>query len=601
MPGNKSTYTDAMRKGHNSAWDGRDSEAIYDYRRALAEYPDDLVANISLGSALLRLRQYAEALEAFEAVRRKAPQDLVALSKVAELQAALGKREEAAASYQALATAYGAAGLPARALGAWQQMASLLPDFPAAHLQLGQALDKAGKPQEASKAYLTAARLYRKVGSFPEAVAALEQAVLSDAGNPDAVALLNALQGGETPGQTAAGPTPSQVMAHESQARLARDVFVTPPEAQGGLMATGLGDSAAGMTAGQAAPGADRQQRVETLIGQALEAQSRGDVSSALSAYEQVVAAGSRRPEVEYNLGLLYQQAGRYAEAVEHLTMTARLPDYAMGSHFAIGQCFKSQGNNDKAMEHFLAAASAVDMAAMEREQADDIVALYRGLAEGYRMKGQSDKAVATVTGLIEALRTKGWEDKLSSANAALEDLKTGQPAAPPADAGADMPEWKQVAQKLAAYEGYLQQQHYVAAIEECHDIINLAPGYLPVHYRLGAVYSAQGRLDLAVDKYLMLSTLHVVRDELSQAVEACRLAAHAAPREPRPRAQLAQLLVRTGNNERALEELDVLGDLQLQRGQKEEAKATIRQIIGMDPPDVEGYQNLLNQLEAPL
>jgi Flp pilus assembly protein TadD len=61
----------------------------------------------------------------------------------------------------------------------------------------------------------------------------------------------------------------------------------------------------------------------------------------------------------------------------------------------------------------------------------------------------------------------------------------------------------------------------------------------------------------------------------------------------------LAQLLVRTGHPEQALEELDVLGDLQLQRGQKEEAKATIRRIIGMEPPDVEGYQNLLNQLEA--
>jgi tetratricopeptide (TPR) repeat protein len=151
----------------------------------------------------------------------------------------------------------------------------------------------------------------------------------------------------------------------------------------------------------------------------------------------------------------------------------------------------------------------------------------------------------------------------------------------------------------LTAYEGYLQDQHFVAAIEECHDIIHLAPGYLPVHYRLGAVYSALGRLDQAMDKYLMLSTLHIVRNELPQAVEACKLAVLAGPRDPNPRSQLAQLLVRTGQAEQALEELDVLGDLQLQRGQREEAKATIRQIIGMEPPDIEGYQNLLNQLEA--
>ncbi len=600
MAGNKSTYTEAMRKGHNLAWDGHDTEAIQEYRRAVAEYPDDLAVNCSLGSGLLRLHQLAEALAAFEVVRRKAPQDSIGLAKMAEVQAALGKVDEAGAAYAALAAAYAAVGMPARALGAWQQMANLLPDFPSAHLRLGQALGEAGKPQEASKAYLAAARLYRKAGKFPEAVETLERAILNDATNAEASGLLNVLRGGEAPGQPTAGPTPSQVIAHESQARLARDVFVErPSQASGGRAHEGAAGQAAGTAEGQPARPVDRQQRVDTLIGQALEFQSRGDVNGALSAYEQVVAVGVRRPEVEYNLRLLYQQAGRYKEAVEHLTRTARLPAYAMGSHFAIAQCFKSQGDNDRAMEHFLAAASAVNMAALEREQADDIIALYRGLAEGYKMKGQSDKAVATVTGLIEALRTKGWEDKLLSVNADLEGLKAGRPESSAAGAVADVPEWKLVAQKLAAYEGYLQEQHYVAAIEECHDIINLAPGYLPVHYRLGAVYAAQGRLDQAVDKYLMLSTLHIVRGELPQAVEACRLAVQAAPREPNPRAQLAQLLVRTGQTAQALEELDVLGDLQLQRGQKEEAKATIRRIISMEPPDVEGYQNLLNQLEA--
>ncbi|MDP3047650.1 MAG: tetratricopeptide repeat protein, partial [Chloroflexota bacterium] len=216
MAGNKSTYTEAMRKGHNLAWDGHDTEAIQEYRRAVAEYPDDLAVNCSLGSGLLRLHQLAEALAAFEVVRRKAPQDIIGMAKMAEVQAALGKVDEAGAAYAALAAAYVAVGMPARALGAWQQMAILLPDFPSAHLRLGQALGEAGKPQEASKAYLAAARLYRKAGKFPEAVETLERAILNDATNAEASGLLNALRGGVAPGQPAAGPTPSQVIAHES-------------------------------------------------------------------------------------------------------------------------------------------------------------------------------------------------------------------------------------------------------------------------------------------------------------------------------------------------------------------------------------------------
>ena len=181
MAGSKSTYTDAMRRGHNLAWDGHDSEAIQEYRRALAEYPDDLAANTSLGSALLRLRQFAEALAAFEMVRRKAPQDLIALAKLAEVQAALGKGEEAGAAYQALATAYAAAGLPARALSAWQQMANLLPEFPAAHLSWARRWARPASRRRPAGPILAAARLYRKAGKFPEAVESLERAILSDA------------------------------------------------------------------------------------------------------------------------------------------------------------------------------------------------------------------------------------------------------------------------------------------------------------------------------------------------------------------------------------------------------------------------------------
>jgi tetratricopeptide (TPR) repeat protein len=600
MAGNKSTYTDAMRKGHNLAWDGRDSEAAFEYRRALAEFPDDLAANYSLGSALLRLQRLTEALGAIEVIRRRAPKDILGMAKLAEILAALGKWDEADAAYAALAAAYSAAGLPTRALAAWQQLAKLQPDSTSAQLRLGQALVEAGKPEEASRAYVVAARIFRTAGNFPQAVETLERAILADASNVDASGLLNALRGGEAPGQPAAGQTPSQLIAQESQARLARAVFVErASESPAKRAHEGELDRAARQKVDQAARVADRQQSVDTLIGQALDLQSRGEVKAAISAYEQVVAAGVHRSEVEYNLGLLYQQAGRYSQAIEHLERTAKLPDYTMGSHFAIAQCFKSQGDNDKAMEHFLAAASSVNMAELEREQADDIIALFRGLAEGYKMRGQSEKAMATVTGLIEALRTKGWEDKLPSVNTALDGLKAGEPGAPEGAVGTEVPEWKLVAQKLTAYEGYLQEQHFVAAIEECHDIIHLAPGYLPVHYRLGAVYSALGRLDQAKDKYLMLATLHIVRSELPQAVEACRLAVQAAPRDPNPRSQLAKLLVRTGQGEQALEELDVLGDLQLQRGLREEAKATIRQIISMEPPDIEGYQNLLNQLEA--
>lgn len=64
-------------------------------------------------------------------------------------------------------------------------------------------------------------------------------------------------------------------------------------------------------------------------------------------------------------------------------------------------------------------------------------------------------------------------------------------------------------------------------------------------------------------------------------------------------RTRLAQAYLDAGNAEQALKHLDKLGDLQLNAEQYEDAKATVRAIIMLRPPNVEAYQQLLDQLSA--
>lgn len=579
MTGNKNAYNDALRKGHNLAWDGRVADAVDEYQSALGEFPEDLAAASSLGSALLRLGKLPEALAAYQAARRKSPRDLLGLAKSAEIQARLGQREEASASFAALAAAYGQLGLAANVLQVHEQFVSLVPDYLTGRLRLAEAYAAAGKSARASQEYLAAARLYQKQGQFAAAVSSLEQALVHDPRNRQASDLLQALRGGEpTAGSAQAEPTPSEIVAQAAQARLAEELFAGRPSAE-------------------PSPANPASRRQETLLGQALEYQARGQVSEAIASYEQVLREGGQRTEVDYNLGLLYQQAGRYAEAAAQLGRTAQVPGYAVGSHYALGQCYRSQGDHDRAMEHFLRAAAAVDLEAVERDQADDVIALYKSLAEGYQMRGQSERALGLVTSLAGALGKKGWEDKLSSVHAEIDAISTGEGKAVPG-LPAVMPEWQEVSRKIAACDAYLKQEHYLAAIEECHDVVSLAPSYLPIHYRLAMIYERQGRPDHAVDKYLTLASLHLVRQEPSQAAEACHLAVQADPKAPTPRARLAQVYLKTSQKDKALEELDILGDLELERGNKEAAMAAIRQIIALSPAGVEGYQRLLAQLE---
>jgi tetratricopeptide (TPR) repeat protein len=72
---------------------------------------------------------------------------------------------------------------------------------------------------------------------------------------------------------------------------------------------------------------------------------------------------------------------------------------------------------------------------------------------------------------------------------------------------------------------------------------------------------------------------------------------AQSYPRETALRAWLAQHYLTINNPTKAIAELDALGDLQLNAGQKQAAAATIRQIIALNPPQIKDYQKLLEQI----
>jgi tetratricopeptide (TPR) repeat protein len=62
-------------------------------------------------------------------------------------------------------------------------------------------------------------------------------------------------------------------------------------------------------------------------------------------------------------------------------------------------------------------------------------------------------------------------------------------------------------------------------------------------------------------------------------------------------RTRLAQAYLDAGNVDQALVHLDKLGDLQIEAGRAEDAKAAIRVIVALNPPNVAAYRQLLEQL----
>lgn len=70
-------------------------------------------------------------------------------------------------------------------------------------------------------------------------------------------------------------------------------------------------------------------------------------------------------------------------------------------------------------------------------------------------------------------------------------------------------------------------------------------------------------------------------------------------PNEIGLRSRLAGIYRQMGRKDDALRQLDALGDLQLKAGLSADAAVTVKQIIKMEPPNIEQYRVLLQQLEG--
>ena len=94
--------------------------------------------------------------------------------------------------------------------------------------------------------------------------------------------------------------------------------------------------------------------------------------------------------------------------------------------------------------------------------------------------------------------------------------------------------------------------------------------------------------IDRALEHYLNLADSYYHAAQMDQARDTYQEAL-----------RLAQAHLDAGHIEQALEHLDKLGDLQLEAGRAQDAKATIRAIIALHPPNIVAYQQLLDQLES--
>ncbi|HEX7593470.1 MAG TPA: tetratricopeptide repeat protein [Anaerolineae bacterium] len=556
MPGNKTIFQDAIKKGHNTAWDQQWAKAVAEYRRALVEFPDDLNVRLSLAHALEESGQFESALREYRHAAELQPRDPTPLTHVAEMQVKMQRPGEAAATYLAIADLYFNHQLKNKAIEAWHNAAALEPDRTDVHQRLAEMYEQGSQRAQAAGEYLALARIFERRGDKGKAQSLAEKAQSLDPRNEAARKYLEEEGRGEA---VAAESASSPVVQAEKEA-LSR------------LADTLLDDR--GLAARE--PAEERRHSVrprisqtviDALMARAVDAQMRHRVGEAIEAYRKLVDKGVTRAEVKFNLGLLYHESMRYDDAIKLLSETVDDKNYGLASHYAIGQCYRALGKMDQAVEHFLRVTKLVDLGSVQREQVDELISVYEELADSYAAKGDREKAESFNRALEKFLTDRGWEDKVNQVQYHMETTRTEGGQVSLAEASG-VPDSDKVMEALALAQEYLRREKLWAASEECYRAIELAPNYLPAHLRLAEVLAKAGRTDEARGKYETLAELSLARGDVPRAEGFYRSALKLAGDDVSDRSRLIDLLIQQGHIEDALEQYLILGDGQVRAGQ---------------------------------
>jgi tetratricopeptide (TPR) repeat protein len=536
----------------------------------LDEISDDPVVYNHMGLAYYELDDLERALEAYRQASRLAPTDPAPLTRIAEIHERTGQRHAAADALFSQADLYQQRQNWSQAIKGLQRAIELHPDHLAARLCLADILTQLDQPQRAIKEYLALARVLQKQGQVEKAFDQCRRVLELDARNEEARLLAEALRSGESLDAIEVGLSPHDeggspvdLVRGKALAELASIPFEDQP-------VTPVADSVSAREDG-AAPTPARptlsRSQIDALVAQAIDFQTRGLIDEAIAGYTRVIDAGVDRPAAHFNIGLLYQQRLRFEPAITEFEKAKTHPQYALASHFAVGECYKALGRIDEALEQFVQVLKIVDLGTVKREQADDLINLYDALADSYIAKGDRDKALDFTNSLVEFLSSKGWEDKARSARRRLDDMSDGSVMMSLAEILA-APNAEMMLTAMSLSQEYMKRGALTAATEVCYQAIESAPIYLPLHLRLAEIFAQDDRIEDAVAKYQMVADLYLVREEIRQAIGVHKRMLRLAPMDVVIRSRLIDQLISSGEIDQALEHYLHLSDAYYQLAQ---------------------------------
>lgn len=143
------------------------------------------------------------------------------------------------------------------------------------------------------------------------------------------------------------------------------------------------------------------------------------------------------------------------------------------------------------------------------------------------------------------------------------------------------------------------QRLNWQKALEYYEQIAELAPDDEASTMALIGLYFQTGRSKEAVGKVDEFMRQCITRGRPGRIIPTLEFQVKQHPSEVALRMRLAQVYARAKRREDAVKQLDEIGEIQIENGDYKAAVGTISKIVSLNPPDVEKYRQLLDQIKS--
>lgn len=594
-------FEDLLNRGHSAAWERDWEQAKTWYRRALEKNPDHLVALSNLGLAYYELGEYDEALKIYLQHAKKAPEDPVPFEKLGQIYEKKGKSEKAVKYALYAGELYVKIREINRAIENWVRATRNDPQNLQAHSRLALVYERLGQKQQAVREYLIIASLYQHNNDQENAIRSVEHALALMPDNQKAQRASELLKTGELlpfpilspealseaereqpasimdTGEhlVTAGADPIQETHHMALRILADTLFeesaldTQQSETASHRGIQGIMEGARNLISRPTDHG-----RITAHLRQALEMQTTGEEVHAAEDLEKAITAGLTNPAAFFELGYLRAQEARLESAIRALQKAAPYQEYSLAAHLLLGQLYRKMERVTEAAQEYLLALRVADMLTLTDNQWKVIDQLYEPIIETLKKQTELQVNVQICENIEGLLIRKDWRNHLVEVRERLNAGSQSGQLTPLAEMVTHTESGNLVDALNKIYQ-LAREGHSRSAMEEAFFVLQLTPGYLPLHTYVGDMLYKEGQVEDAVNKYIIVARTYEARNEPDRAIEVYRRIIELVPMADTPRRGLISQLLTMGKNEEAISETMNLADVYYHLADLEHARST--------------------------